>query len=93
MRVKYIYESKSRIIQEEMYQVNDEYGQYLAGKNPFDTYTGQPLSSYLPDNVIMEDDLVYVFDDNYTYETQLVEITDVNAILRAFNFTDADIDF
>ncbi len=93
MRVKFIDQSGSRIIQEEMNQVSTDQGQYIAGKNPFDTYTGQPIASYIPDNVIMDDETVAVFDNSGTYETRVVEINDVDAIIRVFNFTDSDLDF
>ncbi len=93
MRVKFIDESGSRIIQEEMNQVSTDQGQYLAGKNPFDTYTGQPISSYIPDNLIMDNATISVFDNSGTYDTRIVEITDIDAIVRVFNFTESDLDY
>ncbi|MBE7169546.1 MAG: hypothetical protein INR73_03105 [Williamsia sp.] len=93
MRVKYFTDNKNIIVQEEMSQVSTGQGQYLKGQNPFDTNTFQPITDYIPDNLIMNNETIKVFDSNIVYETNLAKINDVEAMIRAFGFSSEDLDF
>lgn len=93
MRVKYFDGNANRIIQEEMNQVSTDQGQYLEGRNPFDTETFQPLVSYMPDNVAMNGENIVVFDINGDYDTRMLPITDVVAECSVFGFSNSDLDF
>ena len=93
MRVKYYKENVLKLIQEEINQVSTGSGQYLAGKNPFDAETFQPVLSYVPDNVIMDGQTISVFDPNGTYPATFIPINDVDAIIKVFGFNYTDLDF
>jgi hypothetical protein len=93
MRVKYFSEGKIIIVQEEMNQKSTVRGQFLAGQNPFNTETFQPITSYIPDNIIMNGDSIWVFDQNGTYETRAIPINDVQALYQVFGFSYLDLDF
>jgi hypothetical protein len=95
MRVKYFTDDGTLIIQEEMNQVSTDEGQYIQGKNPFDVDSSQPIADYVPDAVIMNNDEISVFDaaSSKTYETNMADIKDEDAIIKVFGFTDKDLDF
>lgn len=93
MRVRYFNGTATVVIQEEMNQKSTDQGQYLEGRNPFDVVTSQPIAAYVPDNLIMNNESVQVFDNSGIYETTILHINDVNAAYKVFGFNYSDLDF
>lgn len=92
MRVKYLSDYEYITIQEEMYETITEQGVYLKGRNPFNVETYLP-THYIPDNIVVNDDNIQIFDENGQYYASIVPIKDLISILNEFGFTNVDLNF